>query len=68
MSRKNEFAAFQATGPRTRSHSHKQDSEDSRKVRDGQPRNEMSRHKPSAPLSADDVNEQIRAFFAKDLV
>jgi len=73
MSRKNDYSGFQATGPRTRSHAPKQDSQDSRQLRDGRskegrPRNEDSRFLASTTLSDDDLNEQIRSFFAKDLV
>jgi hypothetical protein len=78
MSRKNDYSAFQGTGPRIRSHAQDKDTEDSRQVRNDQPsggrprdgrsRNEDSRFLASNSLSNDDINEQIRSFFAKDLV
>jgi hypothetical protein len=59
MSRKNEFA---------RSTSRSQDSEDPRELRGGQGGNQESHPKPTDPLSDEDINEQIRAFFAQDEV
>jgi hypothetical protein len=59
MSRKNEFS---------RSQSRHGYSEDRRKLRDERPEDNASRTEPSKSLSADDINEQIRAFFARDLV
>jgi len=59
MSRKNEFS---------RSNTRSRPSEDPRNQRADQARNQESSTKPADPLSAEDLNEQIRAFFAQDEV
>jgi len=58
MSRKNEFS---------RSHAHGQDSEDRRRPRGERSRDDAAAVKPPNALSPEDINEQIRSFFAKDL-
>jgi hypothetical protein len=67
MSRSNELAASSAPGPGTQSRAHIPHPKDLRDPRSKLPHRDVAHLKSNNPLSADEIDEQIRWFFAQDL-
>ena len=67
MSRSNELPASSASGPGTQSRANIPHPKDLRDPRGERPHRNGSRLKSKNPLSADEIDEQIRWFFAQDL-
>jgi len=64
MSRRNKFASS-ASAAGARSRANITQSKHLRDLRHEQPQSNVSRLQSDYPLSADDIDEQIRSFFAK---
>jgi hypothetical protein len=67
MSRSNEFSAASASGSGIQSGAYSLHPKDLRDLGSERAKSNKSSVKACAPLSADDIDEQIRAYFAQDL-
>lgn len=67
MSRSKELSASSASGPGTQSRAYIRHPMDLLDPRGERPLRNASRLKSNNPLSADEIDEQIRWFFAQDL-